>query len=161
MHTRVVILVSVALWGCEKSPKQEPAVAASSAKAAPTASARVSASAAAPTYDPPSEWDAFWLGEKDKKIPIGRVRVEKGMLSIVSKSKDDENAEKLEDVVKNMNRKGYLLDPAPPGPDAARYTLRAKIYNRTDKGFTKVLVRKVREHEAVVLESVESDAGSD
>ena len=93
-------------------------------------------------------WDAFAVDDQNKEMFLGKITIDKGVLSIVS-SDDEASRTYLEDIVEDMNALEFLVDKAPPKPGAGRYQLGAETYRRDHPDFESVLIRKLMENHAL------------
>ena len=96
-------------------------------------------------------FDVYSVDEDtEEETLIGRVEYgPQGRLGILDA--EPAEAERLASVVDGINRKEFLVEKVPPGPDAPRYSTSSRAVKRTDEDFFPVLQQYLRQYHGLSL----------
>ena len=84
-------------------------------------------------------FDVYSVDEDtDEETRIGKVEYGPGGMLAVLEA-DPDQAEFLNNIADNLNRKDVMVEKLPPGPEAPRYGLSSRAVQRTDPDFLPVL----------------------
>lgn len=96
-------------------------------------------------------FDVYSVDEDtEEETLIGRVEYgPQGRLGLLDA--EPAEAERLTSVVDGINRKEFLVEKVPPGPDAPRYSTSSRAVKRIDKDFLQALQHYLRQYYGLSL----------